>query len=143
MTQGSAATFLKFSVKQVRKSRKKRQCLSPAPLLAHRKFAQICPRPARNPPPGQGMLPSPEGGRTAAHKGKQGVFSCAAVWWQEGVENWSEDEETRTCDDALRRAIVGPSRRSPAGLRCSFVHLPNRQNLLQTLSRYGTISSTN
>lgn len=37
--------------------------------------------------------------------------------------NWSENEETRTCGDALRRAIVGPSRRSPAGLRCSFVHL--------------------
>ena len=39
------------------------------------------------------------------------------------MENWSGDKETRTCDDALRRAIVGPSRRSPVGLRCPVHNL--------------------
>ena len=61
--------------------------------------------------------PSPAKSHTAAHRGKQGVFSCAAAWWQEGMENWSGDKETRAGDDALQLAIAGPSRRSPAGLR--------------------------
>ncbi len=60
---------------------------------------------------------------TAAHRGKQGVFSCAAAWWQEGMENWSGDKETRAGDDALQLAIAGPSRRSPAGLRCPVRNL--------------------
>ena len=38
----------------------KRQCLSPAPFSAHRKFAQIGPKPAQNPSLGQGCYPSPK-----------------------------------------------------------------------------------
>ena len=42
---------------------------------------------------------------------------------QKAVGSQSESEETRACDDALQRAIVGPSRRSPAGLRCPVCNL--------------------
>ena len=38
----------------------KRQCLSPAPFSAHRKLAQICPKPARNPSLGLGCCPPPK-----------------------------------------------------------------------------------
>ena len=39
------------------------------------------------------------------------------------MENWSGDKETRAGDDALQLAIAGPSRRSPAGLRCLVCNL--------------------
>ena len=61
----------------------KRQCLSPASFSAHRKPAQIRPKPARNPSLGQGCYPPPEGDHAAAHKGKQGgdsrVGACGMI----------------------------------------------------------------
>ena len=46
-----------------------------------------------------------------------------------------ERREPRDSDALMRVAV--PRRRGPAGLRCSFVHLPNQQNLLQSLLYYG------
>ena len=71
--------------------------------------------------------PSPAKSYTAAHRGKQGVLLHGAalsfLGCQKAVGSQSESEETRACDDALQRAIVGPSRRSPAGLRCPVCNL--------------------
>ena len=57
--------------------------------------------------------------------------------------SWSgvlpKSAESLRNSDALMRVAV-PRRRGPAGLRSSSVHLQNRQDLLQSLLYYGTIS---
>ncbi len=69
-------------------------------------------------------LPSPVESHTAAYKGKQRAFSCATIHWAGRNENQSENEDTRACDGALRRVIVGSSRRGPAGPRDSVFDFP-------------------
>ena len=113
----------------------KRQCLSPASFSAHRKLAQIRPKKARNPPPGQGCYPPSKEAAQRLTGANRGYF-CAEVLWDDATSRRKRMCAFTACVRFLRR-------RGPAGLRCSFVHLPNRQNLLQSLSRYGTISSTN
>ena len=58
-----------------------------------------------------------------------------------GAWSWvlPKNAESLRDSDALMRVAV-PRRRSPAGLRSSSVHLQNRQDLLQSLLYYGTIS---
>ena len=58
-----------------------------------------------------------------------------------GAWSWvlPKNAESLRDSDALMRVAV-PRRRSPAGLRSSSVHLQNRQDPLQSLLYYGTIS---
>ena len=72
--------------------------------------------------------PAWPGGRTAN-------FAALRVWSRVLPKN----AESLRDSDALMRVAV-PRRRDPAGLRSSSVHLQNRQDLLQSLLYYGTIS---
>ena len=72
--------------------------------------------------------PAWPGGRTAN-------FAALRVWSRVLPKN----AESLRDSDALMRVAV-PRRRGPAGLRSSSVHLQNRQDLLQSLLYYGTIS---
>ena len=99
MARGFAATFFKFSVKLFREPRKKRQSskpanpcgscernrrrkasvLSPASFSAHRKLAQICPKPARNSSLGQGYSPPPKEGTQRPTRANRGHFCAGAL----------------------------------------------------------------
>ena len=83
---------------------------------------------------GRSYPPSKEAAQrlTGANKG----YFCAEVLWDD-----TTSRRKRMC--AFTACVRFLRRRGPARLRCSFVHLPNRQNLLQSLLYYGTISSTN
>ena len=72
--------------------------------------------------------PAWPGGRTAN-------FAAFGAW------SWvlPKNAESLRNSDALMRVAV-PRRRGPAGLRSSSVHLQNRQDPLQSLLYYGTIS---
>ncbi len=58
----------------------KRQCLSPASFSAHRKLAQICPKPARNPSPGQGCYPTQKEVTQRLTRANKGYFCAGALW---------------------------------------------------------------
>ena len=87
----------------------KRQCLSPAPFSAHRKLAQICPRPARNPSLGLGCCPPSKDGTQRLTEANTGYF-CAEV-----LRDDTTSLRKRMC--AFTAYVRFLRRRGPAGLR--------------------------
>ena len=90
----------------------KRQCLSPAPFSAHRKLAQICPRPARNPSLGLGCCPPSKDGTQRLTEANTGYF-CAEV-----LRDDTTSLRKRMC--AFSAYVRFLRRRGPAGLRSLF-----------------------
>ena len=83
-------------------------------------------------------LPSTRTARSRTSPGRVSERRTLPLW-DLGREVLSKNAESLRDSDALMRVAV-PRRRGPAGLRSSSVHLQNRQDLLQSLLYYGTIS---
>ena len=79
-------------------------------------------------------LPSDRSARSQTSPGWVSELHTLPLW-RLGRGAPKERREPRDSDALMRVAV--PRRRGPAGLRCSFVHLPNQQNLLQSLLYYG------
>ena len=62
-----------------RRWRRKAPVLSPASFSAHRKLAQICPKPARNSSLGQGYSPPPKEGTQRPTRANRGHFCAGAL----------------------------------------------------------------
>ena len=87
----------------------KRQCLSPAPFSAHRKFAQIGPKPAQNPSLGQGCYPSPKEATQRLTRANTRDFYVGCLW------DDTTSRRKRMC--AFTACVRFLRRRGPAGLR--------------------------